>query len=410
MKKPEILSPAGNMEKLILACKFGSDAVYCAGPKFGLRESAGNFMNEELIKAVSYIRDIKKKIYITANIFPYNRDLKPMAEYFGFLNELNVDGIIISDLGAFELAVKHAPKIPLHISVQANNLNYAEVLAWQRLGAKRIILARELSFGDIKEIRERCPDMELEIFVHGAICVSYSGRCLISQYMTGRDANHGDCSQGCRWSYKLVEEKRPGQYMDIEEDARGTYLFNSKDLCTIRELYKFIDIGIDSFKIEGRMKSLHYAAVTAGAYSKAVLQYMNEKENYKFDETLYTELLKVSHREFTDGFYFPDKESTQNTKSSDYTASSKYTGLVKKFSKTDNDTFRLLIDVKNTIKINDELEMLTPSWRRFNVKVVSIAEIDGTQQTHTKHFNDYEITIESAEIPEEHSVLRVMEK
>lgn len=411
MKIPEILSPAGNMEKLIFACKYGADAVYAAGRNFGLRSAAGNFTDEELIKAAAYIHSENKKIYITANIFPYNSDLKPMADYFAFLNELKVDGIIISDLGAFTIAKENAPRIPLHISVQANNLNYAEVKTWKKLGASRIILARELKFTDIKEIRDKCPDMELEIFVHGAICVSYSGRCMISQYLNNRDANHGDCSQGCRWKYRLEEEKRPGVYMDVQEDERGTYLFNSKDLCAIKELHKFIEIGIDSFKIEGRMKSIHYAAITAGAYKKAVDQYIKEKENYKFDESLFEELLKVSHREFTDGFYFPDKDITQNTITSDYTASSKYAGFIKTVDETSkNGIYKVLADIKNTIKIGDVIELVTPALMSTNAVVKSILELDGKHLTHTKHFNDYTIEVQCDIKPKEYSILRYINK
>src|ERR1035437_7622828 len=408
MKKPEILSPAGNMEKLKFAFKYGADAVYAAGWGFGLRESAGNFSDEELIKAISLAHSSGKKIYITANIFPYNSDLKPMQEYFSFLNGLKPDGIIVSDLGAFSIAKEHAPGIPIHISVQANNLNYAAVQAWQKMGASRIILARELPFNDIKTIKEKCPEMELEIFVHGAICVSYSGRCLISQYLTGRDANHGECSQGCRWKYRLEEEKRPGEYLDVEEDSRGTYLFNSKDLCTFFDLHKFIEIGIDSFKIEGRMKSPHYAAVTAGVYKKAVEQYMSNPAGYKPDNALYEELLKVSHREFTDAFYFPDKSITQNFKTSDYTAKSKYAGYIKSASKTPRaNVFNAVVEVKNTMKIGDEIQAIAPSWNQFSIKIIGIRSLNGMEHTYTNQYGEFIFEIESKEEPEELTILRL---
>lgn len=408
MKQPEILSPAGNMEKMEFAFKYGADAVYAAGRNFGLRESAGNFSDEELIKAVEVIRLNKKKLYITANIFPYNRDIKPMEEYFSFLNELKPDGIIISDLGTFSVAKTKAPKVPVHISVQANNLNYAAVQTWQKMGASRIILARELPYEDIKIIREKCPDMELEIFVHGAICVSYSGRCLISQYLSGRDANHGECTQGCRWKYRLQEEQRPGEYMDVEEDGKGTYLFNSKDLCAFYDLHKFIEIGIDSFKIEGRMKSAYYAAVTAGVYKKAVEQYMQNPGAYKPDEVLYNELLEVSHREFTDAFYFPNNSITQNFIKSGYTAGSKYAGYIKTAFKTPGiNIYNAVFEVKNTMKTGDVLQVLTPSFKKYAIKILGIKSKDGIEHTHTKQYGESMFEIESKEKPEDFSILRI---
>jgi putative protease len=408
MKIPEILSPAGNMEKLKFAFEYGADAVYAAGRNFGLRESAGNFSDKELLNAVSMAHLKNKKIYITANIFPYNKDIAPMGEYFSFLNDIKPDGIILSDLGAFSVAVEKAPKVPIHISVQANNLNYAAVKQWKKMGASRIILARELPFEDIKTIREKCPDMELEIFVHGAICVSYSGRCLISQYMTGRDANHGECSQGCRWKYRLEEEKRPGEYLDVEEDKRGTYLFNSKDLCAFFELHKFMEIGIDSFKIEGRMKSPHYAAVTAGVYKKAVELYATNPSDYIPEKGLYDELLKVSHREFTDSFYFPDGKTTQNYISSGNTAGSKYAGYIKTPGKQLREgVYGAIVDVKETMRLGDVIQVLTPSWKKFGIQVMGIKSLDGMEHTYTKQYGDFILEIISREKPEELSILRI---
>ncbi|MEI7541994.1 MAG: U32 family peptidase [bacterium] len=408
MKKPEILSPAGNMEKLQFAFQYGADAVYAAGRSFGLRESAGNFSDEELASAVSLAHSLGKKIYITANIFPYNSDIKPMEEYFSFLNTIKPDGIIISDLGAFSVAKIMAPNIPIHISVQANNLNYAAVKTWQQMGASRIVLAREISFEDIKEIREKCPDMELEIFVHGAICVSYSGRCLISQYLSGRDANHGECTQGCRWKYRLEEEQRPGEYFDVEEDNKGTYLYNSKDLCAFFDLHKFIEIGIDSFKIEGRMKSPHYVAVTAGVYNKAVEQYMKNPKTYIPDQALYEELSKVSHREFTDAFYFPDKVITQNVKSSAYITGSKYAGHIKeKGNKISENIYSIAVEVKKTMNVGDIIQILTPSWKQFDVKIVGIQSLNGAKHTYTKQYGELIMELESKEELEKLSILRI---
>ena len=268
---------------MIVAFEYGADAVYAAGKDFGLRSSAGNFTDVELEKAVGIARAKGKKIYITANIFPENRDIPAMEKHMAYLNKLKVDAVIISDLGVFSLAREFAPDIPVHISVQANNLNYREVRAWKEMGASRVILARELSFDEIIEIRRQVPDIELEVFVHGAICISLSGRCLLSDYMAGRGANKGECAQSCRWSYMLVEEKREGEYLPVIEDARGTYILNSKDLCTIGYMPELINAGIDSFKIEGRMKSAYYVAVTTATYKKAVDSYVSSPDTYEFD-------------------------------------------------------------------------------------------------------------------------------
>ena len=408
MKTPEILAPAGDFEKMEFAFAYGADAVYMAGRSFGLREGAGNFSDEELKRAVLFARQKSKKIYITANIFPYNSDIKPMEEYFSFLNTIKPDGIILSDLGALSIAREKAPDVPIHISVQANNLNYAAVKAWQALGASRIILARELPFDDIKMIREKCPDMELEIFVHGAICVSYSGRCLISQYMTGKDANHGECTQGCRWKYRLEEEKRPGEYLDVEEDKRGTYLFNSKDLCAFFDLHKFIEIGIDSFKIEGRMKSSYYAAITAGVYKKAVNAYMSAPAGYAADKGLYEELLKVSHREFTDAFYFPDGSTTQYLKTSNYSATTRFAGFIKTAAKTLRENiFSARAEIKSTTKLGDILSVITPSWKKYDIKITGIKSADDIELTYTNKYGGFLIEFESESMPESMSILRV---
>ncbi|MGD0565990.1 MAG: peptidase U32 family protein [Candidatus Goldiibacteriota bacterium] len=402
MKKPEILSPAGNREKLEFAIRYGADAVYLAGENFGLRSGAGNFSNEELAQAAGTIRAAGKKIYVTSNIFPRNADLKPMAAYFGFLNDIKVDAVIVSDMGAFNILKKEAPAVRAHISVQANNMNYGEALAWQGLGASRIILARELSFDEIREIREKCPGLELEIFVHGAICMSYSGRCMMSNYLTGRDPNRGDCSQPCRWSYKLMEEKRPGEYMDVVEDDRGTYIFNSKDLCSIRELHRFIEIGIDSFKIEGRMKSSYYAAVTAFAYKKAAENYLKDPGKYIFDEGLYGELENISHREYTNGFYFPGEGVNQNYKTSNYTSLKKYAGFIKKINGN-----KILASVKATLKLGDAVEIFSPDGSRGEIIIKGIAGIDLIEWTHTKNFSDYLLTVDTAAGLLPYSILRV---
>lgn len=280
MKKPELLAPAGNMEKLKMALLYGADAVYLGGKAFGLRAFGGNFTNEELQEAVDFAHKLGKKIYVTVNIFPHNSDIAKLPAYLTFLNEIKVDAILVADLGVFTLAKEYAPDVELHISTQANNTNWAAVNAWAELGARRVVLAREMSLEEIKEIREKC-SVELEMFVHGAMCISYSGRCLMSNYLTGRDANRGSCAQPCRWNYALVEEKRPGQYFPVLEDERGTYIFNSKDMCLLPYLPDVIASGVDSLKIEGRMKSVHYAASVVKAYREAIDSYFAAPEQFE---------------------------------------------------------------------------------------------------------------------------------
>ena len=405
MKRPEILSPAGNLEKLEFAIRYGADAVYAAGENFGLRSSAGNFSRPELEAAVKRVHSAEKKIYITANIFPHNSDIGPMKEYFAWLKNIGIDAVIISDIGVMSIIRETAPELPVHVSVQANNMNYMEVKAWQKLGAKRVVLARELPFDEIRDIREKCPDMELEIFVHGAICMSLSGRCLISNYLTARDANRGECSQSCRWSYSLVEEKRPGEYLPVIEDDRGTYIFNSKDLCAINELHRFIGIGIDSFKIEGRMKSNHYAAVTTAVYKKAVDNYMKDPANYKADPGLMDELLKVSHREFTDGLYFPGRGVNQGYKSSEYTSTTRYAGYLSEAIGNG----KYSADVKATIKIGDRLEYLMPDGSVGMLTVKSIYDESGLEIVQTKHFIRHILKLESGRGILPYSIIRFKE-
>ncbi|MCE5300638.1 MAG: U32 family peptidase [Spirochaetia bacterium] len=406
MKKPEILSPAGSPEKARFAFAYGADAVYAAGENFGLRSSAGNFTNNELEKAVSEAKTLGKKIYVAANVFPYNSDIEPMKAYFDLLARIKPDAVILSDLGAMSVLKERAPRIPFHVSVQANNLNYREVLEWGRLGAKRIILARELPFEEIKKIRKEAPDMELEIFVHGSICMSFSGRCLLSNYMTGRDSNRGKCAQSCRWSYRLEEEKRPGEYMPVVEDNRGTYIFNSKDLCCAPVLERFIELGIDSFKIEGRMKSTHYAAVTAGVYSRIRDEYMKDPAGYRFNPVWYEELLKISHREYTNGLYFQGERINQDYTSSDYRASYKYCGYVK----AHGDKNIYSVQLKATLKTGEYVEVLTSDYRIFEAKVTAVLNADNTEATHNKQFGTYTLKLDAPEVLPELSILRVKQQ
>ena len=357
MKKPELLAPAGNMEKLKMALLYGADAVYLGGKAFGLRAFGGNFTNEELQEAVDFAHKLGKKIYVTVNIFPHNSDIAKLPAYLTFLNEIKVDAILVADLGVFTLAKEYAPDVELHISTQANNTNWAAVNAWAELGASRVVLAREMSLEEIKEIREKC-SVELEMFVHGAMCISYSGRCLMSNYLTARDANRGSCAQPCRWNYALVEEKRPGQYFPVLEDERGTYIFNSKDMCLLPYLPDVIASGVDSLKIEGRMKSVHYAASVVKAYREAIDSYFAAPEQFEVKKEWVEELDKVSHRAYTTGFYYGrPTEKDQIYGTSSYTQTSDFVGLVLDY---DEKTGFATVEQRNNMKVGQEIEIFQP--------------------------------------------------
>lgn len=357
MKKPELLAPAGNMEKLKMALLYGADAVYLGGKAFGLRAFGGNFTNEELQEAVDFAHKLGKKIYVTVNIFPHNSDIAKLPAYLTFLNEIKVDAILVADLGVFTLAKEYAPDVELHISTQANNTNWAAVNAWAELGASRVVLAREMSLEEVKEIREKC-SVELEMFVHGAMCISYSGRCLMSNYLTGRDANRGSCAQPCRWNYALVEEKRPGQYFPVLEDERGTYIFNSKDMCLLPYLPDVIASGVDSLKIEGRMKSVHYAASVVKAYREAIDSYFAAPEQFEVKKEWVEELDKVSHRAYTTGFYYGrPTEKDQIYGTSSYTQTSDFVGLVLDY---DEKNGFATVEQRNNMKVGQEIEIFQP--------------------------------------------------
>lgn len=357
MKKPELLAPAGNMEKLKMALLYGADAVYLGGKAFGLRAFGGNFTNEELQEAVDFAHKLGKKIYVTVNIFPHNSDIAKLPAYLTLLNEIKVDAILVADLGVFTLAKEYAPDVELHISTQANNTNWAAVNAWAELGASRVVLAREMSLEEVKEIREKC-SVELEMFVHGAMCISYSGRCLMSNYLTGRDANRGSCAQPCRWNYALVEEKRPGQYFPVLEDERGTYIFNSKDMCLLPYLPDVIASGVDSLKIEGRMKSVHYAASVVKAYREAIDSYFAAPEQFEVKKEWTEELDKVSHRAYTTGFYYGrPTEKDQIYGTSSYTQTSDFVGLVLDY---DEKTGFATVEQRNNMKVGQEIEIFQP--------------------------------------------------
>ena len=358
IKKPELLAPAGNMEKLKMALIYGADAVYLGGKAFGLRAFGGNFDYDELKEAVDFAHKLGRKVYVTVNIFPHNSDMEKLPEYLAYLNEIKVDAMLIADLGIFTLAKKYAPDTDIHISTQANNTNWVTVNTWADMGASRVVLAREMSLGEIRTIREKCP-VELEMFVHGAMCISYSGRCLLSNYMTGRDVNRGSCAQACRWKYALVEEKRPGQYFPIEEDDRGTYFFNSKDMCLLPHIGDVIDSGVDSLKIEGRMKSVHYAASIVKAYRAAIDSYCEDPEHFELKQEWIDELGKVSHRQYTTGFYYnKPTEDDQIYGTTSYEQTSDFVGLVLSY---DEATGYAMVEQRNNMKKGQEIEVFQPN-------------------------------------------------
>ncbi len=361
MKKQEIelLAPAGDMEKLKTALHFGADAVYFAGKNYGLRAFGTNFEDFSIKEAMDYIHSFGKKGYVTLNVYARHNDFDGLKDYVQTLVDANVDAVLISDLGIFSFVHNNFPNLPIHVSTQANTTNAEAAKMWHKLGAERVVLARELDINEIKEISKNNPGLELEAFVHGAMCISYSGRCLLSNYLTGRDSNHGECVQACRWKYSVIEENRPEDKLDLEEDSRGTYIFNSKDLKLIEHLDKIYEAGVYSFKIEGRMKSPYYVATVVNAYRRAIDIMLKSKQNnekYTIPETLIKELNKASHRKYTTGFMFPDNLPTQNYESSIQEQESKFMAIVLK-----KESNRILIEQRNKFKIGDELEILSPN-------------------------------------------------
>lgn len=382
MRKPELLAPAGNLEKLKMALLYGADAVFLAGKSFGLRAFGGNFTEDELKEGIEFTHSLQKKAYITVNIFPHNEDLPALPDYIKFLSECNVDAVIVADLGVYRIIREVAPNLPIHISTQANNTNWSSVLFWQELGVNRVVLARELSLSDINIIREKV-NIELEAFVHGAMCISYSGRCLMSNYFTDRDANRGQCAQPCRWKFNLVEEKRPGEYYPVMEDERGTYIFNSKDLCLLPNIPELVDSGLDSFKVEGRMKSVHYAATVIKVYREAIDAYIADPVNYTVKAEWLDELQKISHRAYTSGFYF--NKTTQNDQiygSSSYDQTFDFVGLIKSY---DPITRIAVIEQRNNIKVGQEIEIMQPGKPNFTQMITEMFDMDGNHINAAPH-------------------------
>lgn len=357
MKKPELLAPGGSLEKLKTAIDFGADAVYIGGEAFSLRVAAENFSYDDMKEGLRYAHERGKKVYLTANIIAHNRDLPKFRKYIEEIRDLGFDAVLIADLGLFKMMREIAPEIPIHVSTQANNTNYMTANMWYEMGAERVVLGREMSFREIAEFCENIPkDLELEAFIHGAMCISYSGRCLLSNYMTGRNSNLGACAHPCRWNYSLVEEKRPNEYFDVFENERGTFIFNSKDLCTIEHIPELINSGISSLKIEGRVKTAFYVATVVGAYRREIDRYFEDPENYVFNPEELEELCKVSHRPYTTGFYFGRPESDgQVYETSSYIRDYELIGIV-----TASGDGRIEVSQRNRFFEGDEVEIIEP--------------------------------------------------
>ena len=384
MRNTELLIPAGSLDVLKTAVVYGADAVYIGGEAFGLRAKAHNFSLEDMTEGVEFAHSRGVKVYVTANILAHNDDLEGVEQYFEELKSVKPDALIISDPGVFAIAKRVLPEMELHVSTQANNTNYGTYLFWYQQGAKRVVSARELSLKEIREIRARIPeDMEIESFMHGAMCISYSGRCLLSNFVTGRDANQGACTHPCRWKYSIVEETRPGEYMPVYENERGTYIFNSKDLCMIEHIPELIDAGIDSFKIEGRMKTALYVATVARTYRKAIDDFKKDPELYRQNMEWYKEEIgKCTYREFTTGFYFgkPGADA-QIYDNNTYVKNFTYLGTVEN---VDERGFAK-IEQKNKFSVGETIEIMKPDGRNLEVVVKSICDEDGNEQESAPH-------------------------
>lgn len=382
-RHPELLIPASSLEVLKVAVMFGADAVYIGGEAFGLRAKAKNFSLDEMREGIAFAHEHDVKVYVTANILAHNYDLAGVRTYFEELKEIKPDGLIIADPAIFEIAGEVCPEIDRHISTQANNTNYGTYKFWHKLGATRVVTARELSLEEIKEIRANIPDeLEIETFVHGAMCISYSGRCLLSNFMVGRDANQGACTHPCRWKYSIVEETRPGEVMPVFENERGTYIFNSKDLCMIEHIPEIIEAGIDSLKIEGRMKTALYVATVARTYRKAIDDYQKDPELYKQNMPWYLDQISnCTYRQFTTGFFFgkPNEEAQiydNNTYVKEYT----YLGII---GEEKDGTYR--IEQRNKFSVGEKIEVMKPNGENIEVTVKRILTEDGVEQESAPH-------------------------
>ena len=404
MRKIELLVPASSLEVLKIAVIFGADAVYIGGEAFGLRAKAKNFSHEDMKEGIAFAHEHGVKVYVTVNILAHNYDLPGVREYLTELKELKPDALIIADPGIYMYAKEICPEIERHISTQANNTNYETYRFWYNLGAKRVVTARELSLAEIKEIREHIPeDMEIETFIHGAMCISYSGRCLLSNFFTGRDANHGACTHPCRWKYSVVEETRPGEYMPVYENERGTYIFNSKDLCMIDHLPDLVEAGVDSLKIEGRMKTALYVATVARTYRKALDDLAQGREVYEKNLPWYEQQITgCTYRRFTTGFFYGKPDDTaqiydSNTYEKDYV----YLGITGKAD--ENGVFDL--EQKNKFSVGEIIEIMKPDGRNIETVVEGIWDLEGNEQESAPHARQA-LKVKLRDIPDEMDLLR----
>ncbi len=366
MRNIELLSPSGDFERLKLALKFGADAVYLGGEQFGMRTNPSNFKADELKKAVELVHSYGKKVYLTCNTLPRNNEIEALPEFLKYAAQIGIDAFIIADIGVMDMAKKYAPEVEIHMSTQVGIVNYQTANTLYEMGAKRIVTARELSLDDIKTIRDKTPeDLQIEVFVHGAMCMSFSGRCILSDYMVGRDANRGDCAQPCRWKYHLVEETRPGQYFPVNQDDSGTYIFNSRDLCMIEHIPELVNAGVDSFKIEGRAKSEYYTAIVTYAYRNAIDEYLkNPTDDFKVSQWILDEMEKMSHREYTTGFNFGPIVNGQVLNTGGYIRNWDVCALYNNYKDG-----RLIVDQRNRFFEGDVLEVVEPDKKPYKITV-----------------------------------------
>ena len=382
-KKPEILAPAGDYDKLVAAIQFGADAVYLGGEEFSMRVACNNFSDEELKRGIDFAKTNGRKIYIATNVIMKNNDIEQVARFAEKIHSYGADAVILSDIGAFDVVKNAVPDLDIHVSTQANTNNYASANMWHKLGASRVVLSREMTYGEVKELRARTdPSLELELFVHGAMCVSYSGRCLLSSFMTGREANRGACAQPCRWKYYLMEEKRPGEYMPVFEGDTGSYFFNSKDLCLIEFIPELVDSGVTSFKIEGRVKSEYYVANTVKAYRREVDRYFENPEKYVFDKNMLDELGKVSHRVYSYGFWHgAPTDDGQIYDSSAYIRDYEVVAVVKEC----DDDGNAVVMQKNKFSVGEKIEVMQPFNDTFEFEVQEIFDEKGKSIESAAH-------------------------
>lgn len=377
MRNIELLSPCGDFERLKLALKFGADAVYLAGEMFGMRTNPSNFDADELKKAVELVHSLGKKVYLTCNTLPRNDEIEKLPEFLKYAEQIGIDAFIIADIGVMAMAKKYAASVDIHMSTQVGIVNYQTANTLYEMGASRIVTARELSLDEIKVIRDKTPsDLEIEVFVHGAMCMSFSGRCILSDYMTHRDANRGDCAQPCRWKYHLVEETRPGQYFPINEEKNGTYIFNSRDLCMIEHIPELVNAGVDSFKIEGRAKSEYYTAIVTYAYRNAIDEYLKKPSNdFKVPQWILDEMEKMSHREYTTGFNFGPIKNGQVTDTGGYIRNWDVCALFKEYKNG-----RLVVSQRNRFFEGDELEVVEPNKKPYKLVVADLYNEDDEEK------------------------------